>query len=274
MSEIVLQVLLFQGVVFCLLAMVLVCRGCFRQPVDRIRLTQVGFGLVIAVAVCMGFGVGPTWTIPLPSVSQGKGNFLGEGNQFLGEGNQSPLSLWERAGVRAVGSGENPHPNPLPEGEGTALSLASPTEECALSSTATSPSSRPYPLMEQEDKNIRAHHLGASVLLRAHPSAENQRAASEGTPEYRAASGAERNLRVPDPHVIPIRKFRRSTASTCGSLRRCFLSCSSSRHCSSSSETIPQVAVCGDCSKIRMPRRRPLRICSGRCVEIPEKPCS
>ena len=33
--------------------------------------------------------------------------------------NRCPLSLWERAGVRAFSAPNSPHPNPLPEGEGT-----------------------------------------------------------------------------------------------------------------------------------------------------------
>jgi len=31
----------------------------------------------------------------------------------------TPLSLWERAGVRAFSAPNSPHPNPLPKGEGT-----------------------------------------------------------------------------------------------------------------------------------------------------------
>ena len=63
MSEIALQILLFEGVAFLLLAAVFVSRRFFRQPIDRIRLTQAGFGLIAVAAVCVGYGIGPTWTI-------------------------------------------------------------------------------------------------------------------------------------------------------------------------------------------------------------------
>jgi len=176
MSDITLKVLLFQGVVFFLLAAVLVSRRFFRQPVDRIRLVQVGFALVVAAAVCVGVGIGPTWTINYRPFAMWE------------TANQSPLSLWERDGVRAFSDPNNPHPPypinmALPEGEEAFALLqdVSPLEQRALSSTDTSPPSRPYSLMEQENRDIRAQQ-----------SVEKQR----------AASVAGRNLRVPDQHVL------------------------------------------------------------------------
>ncbi len=64
MSELLSRFLLFEGIVFFLLGAVLVCSRFFIQPVDRIRLTQFGFGLV-AVAL-FGVCIGPQWSIPLP----------------------------------------------------------------------------------------------------------------------------------------------------------------------------------------------------------------
>lgn len=63
MSEMMLTILLFEGVACCLLAAVFVSRWFFRQPIDRIRITQLGFGLVIIAAICIGCGIGPTITL-------------------------------------------------------------------------------------------------------------------------------------------------------------------------------------------------------------------
>ncbi|MCL2004865.1 MAG: hypothetical protein FWG73_01760 [Planctomycetaceae bacterium] len=65
-SEILMSILLFEGVAFILLAAVLVVRRFFRQPIDRIRLTQAGLGLVAGAAICIGCGIGPIWMVGLP----------------------------------------------------------------------------------------------------------------------------------------------------------------------------------------------------------------
>ena len=64
--ELTQRIFFFEGVAFVLLSAIVVSRWFFRQPIDRIRLTQLGFGLIAVAAVCIGCGIGPTWTITLP----------------------------------------------------------------------------------------------------------------------------------------------------------------------------------------------------------------
>ena len=72
LPETLMQILLFEGVAFLLLAAVFVSRRFFRQPIDRIRLTQAGFGLIAVAVVCVSCGIGPTWTIALPIVHESR----------------------------------------------------------------------------------------------------------------------------------------------------------------------------------------------------------
>jgi len=70
LNEGVFRILLFEGVALFLLAAVVVCHRLFRQPIDRIRLTQAGLALVAIAALCIGFGIGPTWSVVLPKSSE------------------------------------------------------------------------------------------------------------------------------------------------------------------------------------------------------------
>ena len=132
----VLPILLFEGVTFLLLAAVFLCRRFFVQPIDRIRLTQIGFALVAVLAVCLAGGVMPAWTIPLMETAESR-----------------PQT--------ADGRENTSHQNVFPE------------EQRALRSTDSPSLLRPYPLMTQEDTEIRTHHAEPPLRLRAHQPAEN-----------------------------------------------------------------------------------------------------
>ena len=131
--ELTQRIFFFEGVAFVLLSAIVVSRWFFRQPIDRIRLTQLGFGLITVAAVCIGYGIGPTWTIVVPPQSE----FASE-PQLEG---CDPIALATELPVRNA-----PHPNPLPEEEGT-------TEQRALSSTDSLPLLRPYETTDKEALN-------------------------------------------------------------------------------------------------------------------------
>lgn len=65
MNEFLYRILLFEGIAFVLLGIVLLCRRFFMQPMDRIRLTQTGLGLVVVTLFLVFCGLGPKWTIPV-----------------------------------------------------------------------------------------------------------------------------------------------------------------------------------------------------------------
>jgi len=127
MSEtLLLKILLFEGVAFFLLAAVCVCRQFFRQPVDRIRLTQIGFALVAIAAIGVGCGVGvirldifSTEPITEPIIEAG-----------------SATTWSDRMPVVTI----------------TQDVVVTEPRERALRSNDPPPSPRPYPLMTQTDK--------------------------------------------------------------------------------------------------------------------------
>jgi len=136
---------LFIGVTFLLLGTVLLGHRFFAQPIDRVRLTQLGFSLVTVLAVCLGSGV--TWTIPLnhPALSgtppQTTPTPPEEGNHH-----SYPSKKWEYS--------------PPLEGRHFAQQnggVVSPEEK-----GTDSPSSSP-PFTE-DDKEARAHQLESTML--------------------------------------------------------------------------------------------------------------
>ena len=63
------SIIIFEAVACVLLGTMLASRWLFRQPLDRIRIVQIGFGCIVLAAVCIACGIGPTWTIALPHLA-------------------------------------------------------------------------------------------------------------------------------------------------------------------------------------------------------------